>query len=419
MYELLRGRARDGAVVQAMDLARALAGAAAASLAVSCVNAGDPLPAAPPAAPSAASPARAGGSPHRSPPPPCCATPCSARNCELPRGGFALIFPEHRLVGFCGTPGALALGPLLDHPATSRPDKLLGYANQYASAPHGPAGLRAHRGRGAGRRRSRRQEPHARARRHGRRVPAGGAAVAGPLAAQHPARGTSGTFSPRCSASSATCASRTWASRSIPNGRCSPSSRPGISTDRPPPSRSTASLRTCRASWPRATCRRRRSSTTRSTATWSRASSTSSRSRASPLIKSGRRPGAQGGQAQHVPLPHAHHGAGRARGLQAVLRRGPPERGVSHVAGRGHGPDAAARVRDVRAGPRPRSQTHGQLFEVPCVDAIAVRDQDGRDAARSRSWPARRSRTHGARSGACPGRALPASVRSGQTAVAT
>ena len=35
---------------------------------------------------------------------------------ELPRGGRTL-FPDYRLVGFCGTPGAPALGPLLDHPA--------------------------------------------------------------------------------------------------------------------------------------------------------------------------------------------------------------------------------------------------------------------------------------------------------------
>jgi len=57
--------------------------------------------------------------------------PPAAPATELPRGGRT-IFPEHRLVGFCGTPGAPALGPLLDHPAT-KTDKLLGYANQYAS----------------------------------------------------------------------------------------------------------------------------------------------------------------------------------------------------------------------------------------------------------------------------------------------
>ena len=49
---------------------------------------------------------------------------------ELPGGGRT-IFPDHQLVGFCGTPGAPALGPLLDHPST-KADKLLSYANQYA-----------------------------------------------------------------------------------------------------------------------------------------------------------------------------------------------------------------------------------------------------------------------------------------------
>jgi hypothetical protein len=48
---------------------------------------------------------------------------------ELPRGGRTL-FPDYQLVGFCGTPGAYALGPLLDHPA-KKSDKLLSYANQY------------------------------------------------------------------------------------------------------------------------------------------------------------------------------------------------------------------------------------------------------------------------------------------------
>jgi hypothetical protein len=48
---------------------------------------------------------------------------------ELPRGGRT-IFPDYQLVGFCGTPGAYALGPLLDHPA-KKSDKLLSYANQY------------------------------------------------------------------------------------------------------------------------------------------------------------------------------------------------------------------------------------------------------------------------------------------------
>jgi hypothetical protein len=50
---------------------------------------------------------------------------------ELPRGGRT-IFPDYRLVGFCGTPGAPALGPLLDHPA-AKVEKLLTYANQYSA----------------------------------------------------------------------------------------------------------------------------------------------------------------------------------------------------------------------------------------------------------------------------------------------
>jgi len=49
---------------------------------------------------------------------------------ELPRGGRAL-FPDHRLVGFCGTPGGPALGELQGNlPAKTR--ALLGYADKYA-----------------------------------------------------------------------------------------------------------------------------------------------------------------------------------------------------------------------------------------------------------------------------------------------
>jgi len=50
---------------------------------------------------------------------------------ELPRGGRTL-FPDHRLVGFCGTPGAPALGELTGNlgPKTKA---LLGYAEKYAS----------------------------------------------------------------------------------------------------------------------------------------------------------------------------------------------------------------------------------------------------------------------------------------------
>lgn len=59
------------------------------------------------------------------PPPP--AVPKS----ELPGGGRT-IFPDHVLVGFCGTPGAPALGPLWNNPE-AKGKKLLGYAEQYAA----------------------------------------------------------------------------------------------------------------------------------------------------------------------------------------------------------------------------------------------------------------------------------------------
>ena len=108
-----------------------LGGVAAASLALSCGNARDAAATPPPVTPSVAiSPessrpdvARPIASFAMSPVP-------TGPAAELPRGGRT-IFPEHRLVGFCGTPGAPALGPLLDHPA-SKTEKLLGYANQYA-----------------------------------------------------------------------------------------------------------------------------------------------------------------------------------------------------------------------------------------------------------------------------------------------
>jgi hypothetical protein len=109
-----------------------LAGACAASLVVSCVTARDPVPSAAAATPSAIPtppPSRAGVAP----PVASAARPAvpAGPAPELPRGGRT-IFPDHRLVGFCGTPGAPALGPLLDRPAT-KTEKLLGYANQYAS----------------------------------------------------------------------------------------------------------------------------------------------------------------------------------------------------------------------------------------------------------------------------------------------
>jgi hypothetical protein len=51
---------------------------------------------------------------------------------ELPRGGRA-IFPRHRLVGFCGTPGAPALGELQGNLA-AKSKSLLGYADKYVDA---------------------------------------------------------------------------------------------------------------------------------------------------------------------------------------------------------------------------------------------------------------------------------------------
>lgn len=50
---------------------------------------------------------------------------------ELPRGGRQ-IFPQHRLVGFCGTPGAPALGRLAGDLA-ARAKQIEGYGEQYAS----------------------------------------------------------------------------------------------------------------------------------------------------------------------------------------------------------------------------------------------------------------------------------------------
>jgi hypothetical protein len=72
-----------------------------------------PIPAPPPAAATALASAPA---------------PSASRK-ELPQGGRT-IFPDYQLVGFCGTPGAPALGPLLDHPA-KKSEKLLALAAQY------------------------------------------------------------------------------------------------------------------------------------------------------------------------------------------------------------------------------------------------------------------------------------------------
>jgi hypothetical protein len=48
---------------------------------------------------------------------------------ELPRGGREL-FPAHRLVGFCGTPGAPALGRLAGN-LTTKTKQLISYADKY------------------------------------------------------------------------------------------------------------------------------------------------------------------------------------------------------------------------------------------------------------------------------------------------
>lgn len=59
------------------------------------------------------------------------ATPtAAAAESELPRGGRTL-FPRHRLVGFCGTPGAPALGELQGN-LEVKSKALLDYAEKYA-----------------------------------------------------------------------------------------------------------------------------------------------------------------------------------------------------------------------------------------------------------------------------------------------
>jgi hypothetical protein len=74
---------------------------------------------------SAAPPAISAQIPGTTPPPP----PAVPRS-ELPGGGRT-IFPDHMLVGFCGTPGAPALGPLWEKP-DAKAKKLLGFGAQYA-----------------------------------------------------------------------------------------------------------------------------------------------------------------------------------------------------------------------------------------------------------------------------------------------
>jgi hypothetical protein len=55
-----------------------------------------------------------------------------SRGPELPRGGYEL-FPAYQLVGFCGTPGAPALGEL-DGNLPAKAKKLEGYVAKYAGA---------------------------------------------------------------------------------------------------------------------------------------------------------------------------------------------------------------------------------------------------------------------------------------------
>jgi hypothetical protein len=58
--------------------------------------------------------------------------PTPPRGPELPRGGYSL-FPTFQLVGFCGTPGAPALGEL-DRNLPAKAKKLGDYAAQYAGS---------------------------------------------------------------------------------------------------------------------------------------------------------------------------------------------------------------------------------------------------------------------------------------------
>ena len=56
----------------------------------------------------------------------------AARGAELPRGGYTL-FPTYEIVGFCGTPGAPALGEL-DGNLPGKAKKLVSYAAKYATS---------------------------------------------------------------------------------------------------------------------------------------------------------------------------------------------------------------------------------------------------------------------------------------------
>ena len=111
-----RGRAARATAATTVLLALALT-ACAATPSASSANAG--APSAPKSSVSNASVATSIVAPQ----------PTAAR-AELPRGGRT-IFPDHRLVGFCGTPGAPALGELQGN-LVVKAKALATYADKYA-----------------------------------------------------------------------------------------------------------------------------------------------------------------------------------------------------------------------------------------------------------------------------------------------
>jgi hypothetical protein len=69
--------------------------------------------------------------PARAPTPPAPPVPSPPQGPELPRGGTTL-FPSYELIGFCGTPGAPALGEL-DGNLAIKAKKLVDYTAKYAT----------------------------------------------------------------------------------------------------------------------------------------------------------------------------------------------------------------------------------------------------------------------------------------------
>ncbi len=120
-----------------MKLARIHAGLIVGALA--CAHCGPQHAAPPPGAPASGTPAAAepklshDSTPAEAAPAEATsvAPPAAAvKRPELPRGGRE-IFPAHRIVGFCGTPGAPALGRLMGNlPVQSK--KLQSFADKYA-----------------------------------------------------------------------------------------------------------------------------------------------------------------------------------------------------------------------------------------------------------------------------------------------